>query len=341
MNLMSGKIRPKRICIEASSVCQLKCPSCPTATQAIQPAIGSGFLEPSDFTNLIEQNPWIEEIELSNYGEMFLNPDLLEIMKYAYDRNVVLRADNGVNLNTVEETVLEGLVKYGFRSMSCSIDGASNETYRQYRVGGDFELVMENIRKINNLKKRYRSQYPYLAWQFVIFGHNEHEIPAARELAQKLGMEFRLKLSWDSRFSPVKDKEFVRKEVGAASREEYREKYGVDYSRNMCHQLWDKPHINWDGKILACARNFWGDFGGNAFEHGLLNSLNTEKIRYARDMVTGKKDPRDDIPCATCSCYLDMKANDRYLSRSWLYLACRFMYRKIKLARYRRKTRFL
>lgn len=92
------KIKPKKICLEASSFCQLRCPSCPTASKAIHPAVGSGFLKLRDFQRLLDESPWLNEIELSNYGEIFLNPDLLGIIEYAYKRNVALRADNGVNL---------------------------------------------------------------------------------------------------------------------------------------------------------------------------------------------------------------------------------------------------
>lgn len=336
---MPKEVKPRKIRLEASSICQLKCPSCPNTSRAIQPTIGSGFLKLSDFCNLIDQNPWIREIELSNYGEIFLNPHLLEIIEYAHDKQIVLRADNGVNLNHVKEDVLAGLVKCAFRSMSCSLDGASSKTYSQYRVNGEFESVIENIRKINALKRRYHSRYPLLEWKFVVFGFNEHEIPIARELANELNMGFRLKLSWDPQVSPVRNRELVRKEIGFASREEYAQRCGVDYARNLCHQLWDKPQINWDGKILGCSRNFWGDFGGNAFKDGLLESLNNEKIKYGRDMLIGEKDPRDDIPCATCNIYLGRKARGRSLSRNLPYLALRFISRHIRLGRYHTRLR--
>jgi len=321
-----SKIRPIKIGLEASSFCQLKCPSCPTTSKAIHPAVGSGFLSLRNFQKLLDENPWLQEIELSNYGEIFLNSELLNIIKLAYERDVALKADNGVNLNHVKEGVLEGLVKYKFRSMTCSIDGACDETYNVYRVKGDFKTVIENVRKINFFKQKHQSEYPRLTWQFVVFGHNEHEIPAARKLAGELGMNFYSKLSWDAQFSPVRDQEFVRKEVGAASREEFRSKYNVDYMQGICHQLWEQPQINWDGKVLGCCRNFWGDFGGNAFKDGLFDSLNNEKIEYARQMLLGKKKARDDIPCTTCDIYLGMKAKGKWLARnsgSPLYRALR------------------
>lgn len=36
--------------------------------------------------------------------------------------------------------------------------------------------MIGNVRKINAFKHQYNSQQPRLNWQFVIFGHNEHEI---------------------------------------------------------------------------------------------------------------------------------------------------------------------
>jgi MoaA/NifB/PqqE/SkfB family radical SAM enzyme len=264
----------------------------------------------------VDDNPWVEDIELSNYGEIFLNPDLLEIMKYAHGQNVALRADNGANLNHVREDVLHGLVQFGFRSITCSIDGAGSNTYERYRIRGNFERVIGHIRTINALKRQYRSAYPKLSWQFVVFGHNEHEIPRARELAAELDMGFYLKLSWDPDFSPVQDHELIRREAGAATRAEYKERKGVDYTQRICDQLWDRPQINWDGKVLGCCRNFWGDFGGNAFKDGLFKSINNEKIRYARKMLLGKQPPREDIPCTTCEIYLGMKAAGKWLERS-------------------------
>ena len=336
-------VKPTRIRLEASSFCQLRCPSCPNTSKAFNSAVGSGFLKLNDFKKLLDHNPWIREVELSNYGEIFLNPDLLEIIKYAYERNIVLSANNGVNLNNVNENVLEGLVIYKFLEMTCSIDGASNETYKVYRVKGNFENVIENIKKINIFKKRYQSEYPRLKWQFVVFGHNEHEIPLARKLARDLDMRFRLKLSWDPHFSPVRHQEFIRKEIGTASREEYKKKRGVDYIQRTCHQLWDHPQINWDGKVLGCCLNFWGDFGGNAFEDGVFNSINSENMTYARAMLQGKNAEKVGIPCTTCSIYLDMKAEGRWLKRGWRFLAYRGLryiyYRSSGLQRLRQQVK--
>jgi MoaA/NifB/PqqE/SkfB family radical SAM enzyme len=279
--------------------------------------VGSGFLKFADFRKLLDDNPHIRHVELSNYGEIFLNPQLLLILEEAYGRKVALTAGNGVNLNNVREEVLEGLVKYRVQRLQCSIDGASQETYQRYRVRGNYETVIRNIETINRHKERHASRLPVLAWQFIAFGHNEHEIPLARAKAAELGMEFAVKLSWDDDLSPVRNTRMIRRSVPerAASRAEYKKRTGRDYMVRICDQLWDRPQINWDGKLLGCCRNFWGDFGGNAFKEDLPTLLNGEKIRHARRMLLGKAPARPDIPCTTCDIYLQMQKSGLYLER--------------------------
>ncbi len=307
-------IRPRALQIEASSFCQLRCPSCPTTSGAIHPAVGSGFLRAIELQRLLDDNPDIAEIELSNYGEIFLNPELPRILEIAQAHKVAVNAHNGVNLNAVREGLLEALVTFGVRILTCSIDGATPETYRRYRVRGEFDRVIGNIRRINHYKDLHRSERPALRWQFIVFGHNQHEVMLAKDMAEDLGMQFVPKLSWDDDLSPP-DPVVLRRLFGVASRAEYREKHGKDYMQGICNQLWDSPQVNWDGKMLGCCRNFWGDFGANAFTGGLLESVNGERMNYARRMVRGLAPPRDDIPCTTCDIYQGMQEAGRYLKR--------------------------
>jgi MoaA/NifB/PqqE/SkfB family radical SAM enzyme len=309
---------------------------CPTTTGDVHClAVGGGFLRLEDFRKLLDDNPGLECIELSNFGEIFLNPALLSMLELAHQCGVKLTAANGVNLTKVRPEVLEGLVKYQFHKLVCSIDGASEETYSIYRVRGKFANVIDNIRKINELKRRYCSPLPELVWKFIVFGHNEHELPVASEMARELDMEFYPVVNYERlalrsatgagddigdnnpNFSPVRNPEAVRAATGmsAASRDEYEALHGQSFWGKFCHQLWDDPQINWDGKVLGCCVNYWGDFGGNAFRDGLRPSVNTEQIVYARAMLRGHAPPREDIPCTRCELYEGMRKRGRRLER--------------------------
>ncbi len=311
------RVSPHRIRLEATTHCQLKCPTCVTATGELYETVARGFLRFDDFRRFLDHNPGVDEIELSISGEIFLNPHLPKILEYAFDKNVRLTATNGVNLNTVRDSTLEALVKYRFYHMRCSIDGASQETYEQYRVGGNFDQVIANIDRINEFKKQYDSAFPLMTWQFVVFGHNEHEIGKAREMAQARGMEFETKLNWDESWSPVRDKEMVRREmgIGVSTRSEFKQKFGASYTQFICHQLWDQPNFNFDGSIYGCCHNYWKAFDGNVFEDGIETAVNSEQMQYARRMLTDGVEPRDDIPCTTCSIFKTMRKQGRTLDR--------------------------
>jgi len=306
--------------LEASSRCQLKCVVCPTAKgENRKGTIGWGDLTLETFERFVRNNRRIRHIELSNWGEIFLNPALNEILSVAHRRGIKLTANNGVNFNSVRDDTLEALAKYRFRSLTIAIDGATPESYREYRRGGDFNRVIANIEKLNQFKRRHRSRYPVLTWQFVIFGHNEHELDRARAMARSLGMNFSPTFNaegWGPQFSPVKDRDLVRARsgIGAASFTEFREKYRRELVM-PCQDMWLSPQINWDGKMLGCCVNVWGDYG-NVFESSLDECLAGEKYRYAQKMLLGHAAARSDIPCVKCHFY-QRHALTRTLASSW------------------------
>lgn len=296
------------VSLDSSVMCQLKCPMCPSVEGLSKEGVlGWGYLRFNDFKNFVENNPSIKKIELSNSGEPFLNPELNQIIKYSYLKNVNLYIGTGANLNSVTKDVLESLVKYKVKTLNVSLDGATNETYKIYRIGGDLNKVLRNIKTINYFKKKYQSKFPKLLWQFVIMGHNEHELLNARNMAKKLGMSFYTKLNRVSSYSPVKNEKYVRKEsgLGVANRREFVQKYKRLYI-NACLRLWNSPQINWDGKLLGCNVNMWDHFG-NVFKTSLKQCLESERYIYAKQMVLGKKKARKDIPCSRCPSYKIIK----------------------------------
>lgn len=316
MSQTAKRVTPAAVQIDASAHCQLACPLCPTADGRTRPGLGQGHLKPTDFRALLDGNPGIVHVELSNYGEMFLNPQLPEILACAHERQVTVSGGNGVNLNNAREEALEAVVKYKVRTLTCSIDGATPETYARYRVNGDLERVLGNIDRIREYRQTYGSAFPLLDWQFVVFGHNEHELNAARTLAEKRGMGFLPRLSWDDDHSPVRNQELVRLEtgLGAATRREYREKRGAGYAREICFQLWRQPVLNWDGRMMGCCVNYWQDFGVNAFTEGLSAAANHPNMEYARRMLTGQAEARPEIPCTQCHHFEELRECGAWLT---------------------------
>ncbi len=73
---------PKKLRLEACSLCQLNCPACFVRKneKKVKQTENFGYLKFSNFKNLIDDNSQIKEIDLSNHGEIFLNPELDRII---------------------------------------------------------------------------------------------------------------------------------------------------------------------------------------------------------------------------------------------------------------------
>ena len=280
-------------------------------------AVGNGYLKFKDFRSFVKKNSFITTIELSNNGEIFLNPELLNIIKYAHENGIELFAKNGVNFNMVSDEMLEALVKYRFKFLSISIDGASQEIYVKYRQNGDFDTVISNIHKLIEYKQKHDSEFPAIRWQYILMRHNECEVIKAKTLAKKLNVSMKFKRTWEKGYIP-NDPEMLKRETGLKylSVEEFAESESQEYSTSTCYQLWDLPAINWDGRLLGCCRLYTDDFGVNVFEVGLEKALNSKRICDAKKILCGGKVPSDcDTPCLYCKKYALMVKNNNFIKK--------------------------
>ncbi|HEA68985.1 MAG TPA: radical SAM/SPASM domain-containing protein [Desulfobacterales bacterium] len=315
MNKLGGAIAlPTSIRLEACSLCQLKCPLCPETQDKTTTIIGRGYLSFETFKMFIGNNPYIRWVELASSGEVFLNPDLPKILEYTHAKKVSTTINDGANLNHASDEALEALVKFQTEVVRCAIDGITQETYSAYRVGGSLKKVIANIRKINAYKEKYRSSKPYLIFQFIVFGHNEHEMEKATLLANLLKMKISFRYNLLPDCMPVKNRGRVRGLIGYVDRRDYLKKTKKDYVRGVCHALWKSPQINWDGKLLGCSNNIRVIFSENVFNGNLLMHYNSEKMRYARQMLMGKAPPRKDMPCLGCQMYEALKKFDNWIT---------------------------
>ena len=294
---------PKSVRLEASTLCQLRCSGC-SFQNSNYGQLGGGYLTFENFKKFIDKNKFIKEIELSNYGEIFLNPDLVKIMKYAYEKGVILTATNGCNFNTVSEEQLKALVETKFSKINLSIDGASQDVYKIYRRGGNFDKVIENVKKLQELKEKFNSPFPELGWQYVIMEHNELEIRQAKEKAEELGIPIFFKLIWDRNYVP-KNPEYIKKETGLTdlTRDLYENNKEDSYLSGICRELFFKPQINWDGRVLGCCEVQYANFDINAFDCSLKEVVRSEKYRKAKQTLLiqnpGKKEFGETI-CYNC-----------------------------------------
>jgi MoaA/NifB/PqqE/SkfB family radical SAM enzyme len=83
-------------------------------------------------------------------GEPLLCDHLPSMISYA--RQNKIKAFVSTNLNILDNKKAEGLIESKLDYLLVSLDGASQEIYEKYRVGGDFNKVIANIRML--IKKK-------------------------------------------------------------------------------------------------------------------------------------------------------------------------------------------
>lgn len=299
------KAYPCKLQIDICNLCNLKCPLCPTGTG--KRGRTKWTMRLSDFKRLVDEvKPCIYEIGLFNWGEPMLNKDMFDIIDYAHKANIRTRIST--NLNHFKPEFAKRFVDSGLDYLIVSLDGASQKTYSAYRRGGDFNKVIENVRKIAEEKRRRGKKRPYLIWQFIVMKQNEHELRKAVQIAQRIGIDI-MKI------------EAVRSDMGQEIFESDREKIKnsaqwlpkneklsrFDYmkeSRKMrkkgCIFLWSTMVINPDGSASPCCAVYPEKYDfGNAFRDGLMKIWNNEKYVASRRIVSGKKSGISTV-CANC-----------------------------------------
>lgn len=294
-------LRPTGVRLELCTLCQLNCAYCYMRVENYSKT-GKGYLPFEQFKTFIEKNDFIRWVEISNSGEVFLNPDLKDILLYAAQKGIDITIGNGVNFNTVSDEMLELLVKSKVKFVNISIDGATQEIYEKYRRGGELGRVINHIKRLNYYKKLYKSTYPILQWQYILFTHNECEVEAAIKMSKELDMNIRFKYDCFRDFVP-KDPEKLKRLTGLEylSRKSYNLAHTREYASDVCQQVIFSPQINWDGRLLGCCNVWDEDLGVNVFEQDFVTALNEGKYRDEVLVLTGAMDIENmDIPCARC-----------------------------------------
>ncbi len=155
------KGKPYVIFVDPINLCNLKCPLCPTGTGSLQRAQGQMSLD--EFKHVIDHvSPWAYEVVLYNWGEPLMNRQIFEMVDYARSKN--LGTSMSSNLTVVRPGAIDALLESGLENLSISIDGASQETYGKYRVGGDFSKVMANLRALLERREQLGRHNPIVEW---------------------------------------------------------------------------------------------------------------------------------------------------------------------------------
>ncbi len=260
---------PVKLTVDPSANCVLYCPLCPTG-QADK-GRKRGEMDFFDFKKLIDEvGQYLFEIDLFNWGEPFLNKDIFKMIFLCYERKIITRLSSNLNYfpHGFEKKLVEGRLNH----LVVSLDGTSQESYEKYRVNGSIKKVLEAVERIKKEKNRQNSKLPFITWQFIVFGHNKHEMKQAKDLVKKWGFD---------RIVFIENRGDMGKELFYKKNES---------SKKTCNFLWNQSVVNWDGSVSPCCLYYDEKYDfGNVFKDGFEAVWNNDNYQKARGIIKLEK----------------------------------------------------
>jgi len=238
---------PYRYFIDPMNVCNLRCPLCPTGRGELRRVQGRMNLE--DFKRIVDQIvPYAYSVELYNWGEPFLHPQIFDMIRYARERRISVQLSS--NLNYFSEEMAKQVVASGLTRLLVCVDGVTQETYEKYRRGGRLEVVLRNLHLLVEAKRWADSSTPFITLRTLINRYNEHELDQLRQLAADVGVN---SFSTGPIYINTRDREQVEEWLPEDERLSYYD-YSAEHLENVwrCAVLWESCTINWDGSIAPC-----------------------------------------------------------------------------------------
>lgn len=282
---------PYWLTVDPTNFCTLRCPFCPTGQ--VRGSRTKGLLSFENFKKIAnELGPYLIHIDFCNWGEPLLNKEIYRMIKYAKQYNIDTKIDS--NFNQFSEKDAEDMILSGLDKLIVSIDGATQEAYSKYRIGGDLNKVMGNLKLLLKKRKELKKSNPYICWQFLVFRHNEHEIEQVKKIGQDLGVDV---VGITKAFIGNKDWIPLNEEYSHYKREEIKnDEYTSEHFKSpeerFCNWPWETVVINPNGSVSPCCsvEDEKDDFA-NIFESSFRKIWNGDKYMQARRFIKNKREP--------------------------------------------------
>ncbi|GHE56044.1 SPASM domain-containing protein [Roseivirga thermotolerans] len=241
---------PTSIALEPTTSCNLRCPECPSGLRNFTRP--TGMLANETYQSVIDElAPRLSYLIFYFQGEPYLNPNFLDQVKYARKKGIYTATST--NAHYLTDPVARETVASGLDRLIISIDGTTQETYEQYRVGGKLQKVIDGTKNVVQWKKKLKSRSPHIIFQYLVVKPNEHQLNEVKALADKLGVNevaFKTAQIYDyengSELIPTQEKYSRYQQLPDG-------KWAIKNKLvNHCWKMWHSCVITWDGKVVPC-----------------------------------------------------------------------------------------
>ena len=180
-----GEPLPPSISLESTNHCNLRCTHC--GHTQYTPFV-KGYLDEAYFDKILPHlgPDKISSVNLSDFGEPFMSKGFWKIFSRT-------RAIGGLRIGFITNAVLLDRhldkLDYPGLDITISIDGASEQTFAQFRGAGYFDKIVQNLRLLR--EREVAGTLPQSSRSFiaVLSVINVHEMAAIVELAAEVGVK--------------------------------------------------------------------------------------------------------------------------------------------------------
>lgn len=241
--------KPLSISIEPTTSCNLRCPQCPSGLRSF--TRDTGMLDQETNQRIIDElSPQLSYITYYFQGEPYLNPEFLDMVKYASSKNIYTTTSSNAHYFTPENC--RKTIESGLGTLIISLDGITQESYAKYRIGGNLHKVLEGTRNMMTAKKQSGANHPYVIWQFIVFSHNEQELDDLKKLAAEYEVD-ELKIKTAQIYDFEKGHELMPSDEKYSryvlDKNGYRLRHNL---MNHCWRMWQGCVFTWDGDAVPC-----------------------------------------------------------------------------------------
>lgn len=282
---------PLHLDIETTARCNLRCPMCPRHHLSEERYRAYDHMEMGLYCRLIDEcaENGIYSVRLSWRGEVLVNPNLAEHIRYA---KLVRRIPNVSFLSNgslLKGELAEKIIEYELDYLSISIDGI-DAMYDKIRYPLKFVDVYENLRKFQLLKKKMKRKKPMVRvttlWPAIASGPGRY-YEVISKVADKIV------------YNPLKDYTITTQDKA---------------SFTSCQFPWERLFVGFDGLVQPCS-NIKNEFTiGDAKNNTIREIWRGERMVALRKMhSTGRR--LEVFPCTECSYGVDFE--NRWKGRDW------------------------
>lgn len=240
---------PFSLSVEPVSYCNLKCRECPVGDENYKRKKGKTDIEM--YRKLIdEMHPYLINLFLYFLGEPLLNRQLPQLIEYATKNKVYTALSTNGNVYTHD--MIEQLISAGLKKIIVSVDGANQQSYQQYRVGGRWCKTIRFIELMAEKKKQLKSNTPKIEVQFLVLKTNEHQMNDIKKIILSSGAS---KLVFKS--AQINHTQNMQTLLTSKSKYARYKKKGNSYiikskRKNRCFRSWNSAVVTFNGNVLPC-----------------------------------------------------------------------------------------